>query len=69
MVWSLRRGFRGARLTGIAYEDVPGQPIRAGQTQEGTAMIEAAPNPQPASLGLLALGAPGLDFGRKPEHA
>jgi hypothetical protein len=54
-----------ARLTGVAYEDVPGQPIRAGQLQDGAAMIETAPNPQPATLGLLALGAPGLDIWRR----
>ncbi len=56
-----------ARLTGVAYEDVPGQPIRAGQLQDGTAMIEAAPEPQPATVGLLALGAPGLDLWRRPR--
>lgn len=53
-----------ARLVGIAYEDVPGQPIRAGQLQDGTVMTERTPNPQPATLGLLALGAPGLDIWR-----
>lgn len=58
-----------ARLTGVAYEDVPGQSIRAGQTQDDTATIERAPNPQPATLGLLALGAPGLDIWRKSEDA
>jgi len=57
-----------ARLTGVAYEDEPGQAIRAGQMQDGTAMIEAAPNPPRATLGLLALGAPGLDIWRKPEQ-
>jgi hypothetical protein len=64
----VKLGFNGnreylhARLVGVAYEDVPNQPIRAGQLQDGTAMIEAAPDPQPATLGLLALGAPGLPF-------
>ena len=56
-----------ARLTGVAYEDVPGQPIRAGQLQDGTVMIEAAPDREPATLGLLALGAPGLDLWRRRD--
>jgi hypothetical protein len=58
-----------SRLVGVAYEDVAGQPIRAGQLQDGTAMIETAPNRQPATLGLLALGAPGLDIWCKRERA
>jgi len=32
--------------------------------QDGTVMTERTPNPQPATLGLLALGAPGLDIWR-----
>jgi len=57
-----------ARLTGVAYEDVPGRPIRAGDLEGARATIETAPDPQPATLGLLALGAPGLDIWRKRER-
>lgn len=67
--WELGRGpFVNAVLKGIAYQDVPGQPIYAGQLQGGMSMIEAAPHPQPATLGLLALGAPGLDLWRRRER-
>lgn len=76
-----------AQLVGIAYEDVPGKPIRAGQTS-GTAddpmfggepgigsvepEVSAEPEPisqsvQPATLGLLALGAQGIPFWRRRE--
>jgi hypothetical protein len=62
-----------ALLTGYAYETAVGKPIIAGQTS-GTAGDEApGPQPgrrsasqvtQPASLGLLALGAPGVPLWR-----
>jgi len=61
------RPYIHARLVGAAYEDVPGRPIRAGQLHDGTATIETAPDPQPATLGLLALGAPGLNIWRRRE--
>jgi hypothetical protein len=81
-----------AVLSGYAYENVPGQGIRAGQIS-GTAdnpefATESAPQqtsghastPQnqptqqpisqdfkPATLGMLALGAPGIQFRRREE--
>lgn len=54
-------GYRGV-VTGYAYNTVPNQPIRAGQTSNADTM-EAIP-PQPATLGVLALGSPGLDIWR-----
>jgi hypothetical protein len=53
--------YRG-EVRGYAYNTVPNQPIRAGQTSDGDLVGEIPP--QPASLGLLALGAPGLDIWR-----
>jgi hypothetical protein len=60
-----------ATLTGYAYETVPGQQIIAGQTKGASASLaaptDAAPAPQPATLGLLATGALGLNVWRKSE--
>jgi hypothetical protein len=53
--------FRGM-VMGYAYNTVPDEPIRAGQTSEESFIGEMAP--QPATLGLLALGAPGVDIWR-----
>jgi hypothetical protein len=51
-----------AGIRGFAYETVPGKPILAGDTgQSGHASL------QPASLGALALGAPGLERWKKKE--
>jgi hypothetical protein len=75
---SLTRPIR-ALLTGYAYETQPNTPIVAGQehgqSDSGSAspQIESSPNallpdplgPQPASLGVLALGARGLSFWRR----
>ncbi len=61
------RPYIHAHLTGVAYEDVLSKPIRAGQLQDGTAMIRSVPDSQPATLGLLALGAPGLPIWRRRE--
>lgn len=58
-------GFRGM-ITGYAYNTVANQPIRAGQTSDADT-VEAIP-PQPATLGLLALGSPGLDIWRRRER-
>jgi hypothetical protein len=48
-----------ARLTGVAYEDVPGQSIRAGQLEDGAAMIGAAPDPQPCNAWSAGAGRAG----------
>jgi hypothetical protein len=65
-------------VTGYAYEVTPNKPIKAGQTKEDADVTEhgseqnpgasleilPAPNPQPASVGVLALGAQGLPLWR-----
>lgn len=62
-------------LTGFAYETIPNKPIIAGKTEgpeEGSAH-EAnpatlnEPTLRPASLGLLAMGSPGLSVWRREE--
>jgi hypothetical protein len=60
-------------LTGYAYETIPGKPIIAGQTK-GTdddarpvAATHTSPAPKPATLGMLALGAPGLSIWRRED--
>ncbi len=59
-----------AILTGYAYETIPGKAIIAGATKgpdddEPTALNR--PAPEPATLGILALGAPGLEIWRREE--
>jgi hypothetical protein len=63
-----------AVLTGYAYETIPNKTIVAGQTKgPGDISIEQAdaaltvPTPEPAMLGLLAMGAPGLSIWRREE--
>jgi len=68
-----------ATLTGYAYETIANKAITAGQTKgpdnlgPNNASIEepdaslTAPSPEPASLGALAAGAPGLSIWRR-EH-
>lgn len=59
-----------ATLTGYAYETVPGRPIIAGAKTgpvEAQGKVPAATS-APASLGLLALGAPGLSIWRRDEE-
>jgi hypothetical protein len=65
-----------AILTGFAYETIPGKAIIAGQTKGKDEIDDSigqtnpaltAPTPQPASLGALALGAPGLSIWRREE--
>jgi len=56
--------FRGV-VKGYAYDTVPNQPILAGQKIDGDWIGEIPP--QPATLGLLALGAPGLDIWRRRQ--
>ena len=68
-----------AVLTGYAYETIPGKPIIAGATkgtddnnieQPDAALTSPVPDsPQPATLGALALGAPGLSIWRRDELA
>lgn len=62
-----------ATLTGYAYETIPGKAIIAGATKGTDDMPEApdaaliTPTPDPATLGALALGAPGLSIWRREE--
>ena len=62
-----------ATLTGYAYETIPGKPIIAGATKGPHDGAEPAPasikthTPKPATVGMLALGAPGLSIWRRDE--
>jgi hypothetical protein len=63
-----------ATLTGYAYETIPNKPIITGRTKGPDAISvdkpEATltmPTREPGSLGLLAVGAPGLSFSRREE--
>jgi hypothetical protein len=67
-----------AVLTGYAYETIPNKPIVTGKTKgpddvSGVGQLDPAalraPAPQPASLGLLAMGAPALSIWRREELA
>ena len=79
-VQALKRRFTlTATLTGFAYETIPGKPIVAGRTLPETGWDENSfgPNasitnpmpdtPQPATLGILALGSSGLFVWRRKE--
>jgi len=65
-----------ATLTGYAYETIPNKAIIAGQTkgpddntiEEASATL-TVPASQPATLGMLALGAPALSIWRREELA
>ena len=68
-----------AHLTGYAYETEPDKTIAAGDMGSSSAAItgsddaqdasmKSSPNPTPASLGMLSLGAPALDAWR-PKRA
>jgi hypothetical protein len=62
-----------ALLTGYAYETIPGKAIISGAISgpddpEPAASLNA-PNPEPATLGALAMGAPGLSIWRRKETA
>jgi hypothetical protein len=62
-----------ATLTGYACETIPGKAIIAGATKgpddaEPTAALSSH-TPEPATLGALALGAPGLSIWRRKESA
>jgi len=58
-------------LTGYAYETIPGKPIIAGATKGPDEAEPAAslntPAREPASLGMLAMGAPGLSIWRRED--
>jgi hypothetical protein len=61
-----------ATLTGYAYETVPNEGIIAGRIKnsDGDAAPDASlsmPTPEGASLGMLALGSPGVSIWRREE--
>jgi hypothetical protein len=62
-----------ATLTGYAYETIPGKAIIAGATSGPDDAEPAAslntPHPEPATLGALAMGVPGLSIWRRKESA
>ena len=64
-----------ATLTGYAYETIPNKSIIAGKTkgpdEAAAEQISRAstPTPQAPTLGLLALGSPGLSIWRRKESA
>jgi hypothetical protein len=65
-----------ATLTGYAYETIPNKPIITGKTKgpddisvEVPAAALTIPTPGPATLGLLALGSPGVSIWRREELA
>jgi hypothetical protein len=66
------RGRIKALLLGYAYETIAGKAIIAGATSGPDDAEPAAslntPTPEPASLGALALGSPGLSIWRRKEH-
>jgi hypothetical protein len=73
-----RKFFEGftAMLSGYAYETIPNKAIVAGKTKgpedvniEESNAIPTAPTPELATLGMLALGAPGLSVWRREEPA
>jgi hypothetical protein len=71
-----------AHLTGYAYETIAGKSIKAGQTKDAAddptnedfgpsaSLTSSVPDiPQPASLGMLALGAQAVPLWRRKESA
>jgi hypothetical protein len=67
-------GIQRATLTGYAYETIPNKPIITGRTKgpDDSSMEKpnasvAAPSCGPSTLGLLAMGAPGLSIWRREE--
>jgi hypothetical protein len=79
-VQALGSAFIKATLTGYAYETIPGKSIKAGQRKgpvdespiaDFSACLTSPVSdmPQPASLGILALGAQGVPLWRRKESA
>jgi hypothetical protein len=73
---SVKVGNITSTLTGYAYETIPNKPIITGKTKEpndteqddpGPGATLTNPIPHPASLGSLAMGAPGLSIWRRKE--
>jgi hypothetical protein len=75
-----RKGFWRVTLSGYAFETIPGKAIIAGKTHgpadelnqddfgSGASLTNPIPDtPQPASLGMLALGAQGVPLWRRKE--
>ena len=63
-----------AILTGYAYETIPNKAIITGKTKgpddagvEESNTTPSRPTRKPGSLGLLAMGAPGLSIWRREE--
>ena len=59
-----------ATLTGYANETIPGKSVIAGQTKGPDAERDASLHthtPEPATSGMLAIGAPGLSSWRREE--
>jgi hypothetical protein len=72
---SFKNGAFIGLVTGYAYETIPNKAITTGKTkeaeEEGVGQLSptslAAPTREPATLGLLALGSPGLSIWRREE--
>ena len=63
-----------ATLTGYAYETIANKPIVAGKTHDVEKSAQqlnpaslASPTPEPATLGALAMGSPGLSIWRRRD--
>jgi hypothetical protein len=74
-VTTLDHRFSSVLLTGYAYETIPNKAIIAGATKDTDDVPErpdatlTTPTPEPATLGALALGAPGLSIWRRKESS
>jgi hypothetical protein len=72
---SFKNGEFSGLLTGYAYETIPNKAIITGKTkgteEEGVEQVSptslTTPTREPATLGLLALGSPGLSIWRREE--